>query len=377
MLVVLVMALATILAYSLLSGSAVQATAGANAVAAATARAQAESGIHLAMYYILNPANAPATFWNNTTSNITFSTVSPAATIPGSVSIQIGAPTNGCYPVTAVGSSGSSVGGGAVTRTISAEICAGSTFSIQQAAAFNGPLVSTTLETFSSTGAAALISTGAITGSAHVSGNIEASSVQGSVVQSSGSVTGAPSVAPAPNTGTVTNYSLPYVYQGVEYYPTLIGSSITTAVSYGATPSNPLGIYYTSGNLSVSKALTINGTLVVGGTLTNSSSINITPIATQLTTNYPAMVVGSKLTMSGHTATLNATGVVYVASGITGVTTNSSTDITVNGALLVTANAISSYSGTMSVNYNAAYTNIPNFASSNTTPCVKIISWSE
>ena len=79
-LVVLVMALATILAYSLLSGSALQATAGGNAIAAATARAQAESGIHLAMYYILNPANAPATFWNNTTSNIT-SLTSPVRTI--------------------------------------------------------------------------------------------------------------------------------------------------------------------------------------------------------------------------------------------------------------------------------------------------------
>jgi len=379
-LVVLVMAVATILAYAMLSGSAVQATAAGNAVAAATARAQAESGIHLAMFYILNPTDAPANFFNNTTSNITFATTSPAATIPGSVTIVMGAPTNSCYPVTATGSSGSSMGGGAVTRTITAEICAGSTYQINQAAAFNTAVTLGAADTFSSANSTspALVSTGSVLGSGVVSGNIEASSVSLGTVQTNGSVSGAPTMPSSPNTGTVANFAAPYVYQGVQYNATQLGATVSSAVSYGPTPSNPLGIYYTTGPLTVSKALTINGTLVVPGTLMSvNAAVNVTPVATTLTTNYPAIVVGSKLTLDGSAASVNATGVVYVASGITGLSSTSATNVTVNGALMVTGGGITNYSGKMSVTYNPAYTNIPNFASSNTTPCVKIISWSE
>jgi hypothetical protein len=373
------MALATILAYAMLSGSAVQATAAGNAVAAATARAQAESGIHLAMFYILNPSDAPATFFNGTTSNITFATTSPAVTIPGSVTIVMGAPTNGCYPVTAIGSSGASVGGGAVTRTITAEICSGSTYQINQAGAFNTNVALSATEKFTSANASspALVTTGSVTGSGVVSGNIEASSVSVGTSQTNGSVSGAPLTPPSPNAGTVTNFSSSYVYQGVQYNATQLGATVNSPVGYGPTPSNPLGIYYTTGALTVNKALSVNGTLVVGGTLTVTSTVNVTPVTTTLTTNYPAIVVGSKLTMELSTSSLTATGVVYVGTGITGVGTTGTTNISVNGALMVTSGGISTYSGKMAVTYNPAYTNIPNFASSNTSPCVKIISWSE
>ncbi len=384
-LVVLVMALATILAYAMLSGSAVQATAAGNAVAAATAQAQAESGIHLAMFYILNQNDAPANFFNSTTSNITFATTSPAATIPGSVTIVMGAPAIGangveCFPVTAIGSSGSSMGGGAVTRTITAEICAGSTYQINQAAAFNTAVTLSASETFSSANSTspAMVSTGGVLGSGVVSGNIEASSVSLGTVQTNGSVSGAPTTPASPNSGTVANFAAPYVYQGVQYNATQLGATVNSAISYGPTPSNPLGIYYTTGSLTVNKALTINGTLVVPGTLMPvNAAVNVTPVTTTLTTNYPAIVVGSKLTLDGSAASVNATGVVYVTSGITGLSSTSATSLTVNGALMVTGGGITSYSGKMSVTYNPAYTNIPNFASSNTTPCVKIISWSE
>ena len=53
------------------------------------------------------------------------------------------------------------------------------------------------------------------------------------------------------------------VYQGTQYSPGVISSPVSTAASYGPTPSNPLGIYYNTGSLTVSKALSINGTLIV------------------------------------------------------------------------------------------------------------------
>ena len=150
----LVMALAGILAYAMLSASAVQATAGANATAAATARAQAESGIHLAMYYLLNPGNAPASFIpGGAPVTVQFATTQPAVTIPGSVTIQVGALSNHCCSVVSTGSSDSSAGVKPVTRTITAEIQVGTPLVINQAGAFNTAITVGANATFSSSNA--------------------------------------------------------------------------------------------------------------------------------------------------------------------------------------------------------------------------------
>ena len=145
--------------------------------------------------------------------------------------------------------------------------------------------------------------------------------------------------------------------------------------------TNPLGIFYCTGSLTVSSALNITGTLIVNGQLTDSSTITITPVTvTPLpTTNMPALVVSSAIKMNGAGKTLTATGVVYAGTGITGASTTASTSININGALLITGSSpITTYSGKLIVSYNNAYTNIPNFSSSNQTPTgVKIISWSE
>jgi len=385
-LVVLVMTLAGILAYAMLSAAAVQATASANASAAAAARAQAESGIHLAMYYLLNPANAPASFSPPCTVTATFATTQPAATIPGSVSIQVGAPSNHCYSVVSTGSSDSSAGVKPVTRTITAEIQVGSPFQINAAGGFYGGITVGANASFSSstTSAAAIAASGVVTNNGHISGNVNATSVTAGGTWTNGSLLAAsPTPAPA-SAANVTNYALPYVYQGTVGYPVLISSPISSITTLGPTPTNPLGIYYTTSSLSVTKKLTINGTLVVGGTgnLTNTSSIAITPVASQANTYLPALVVNSKLTMSGSSASLNVTGVAYVASGLFGLATNSATNVTINGALLVTANSVdSSFKGTMAVTYNPAYTNIPNFDVNNndwaSNSGVKIIAWSE
>jgi Tfp pilus assembly protein PilX/cytoskeletal protein CcmA (bactofilin family) len=386
-LVVCVMALAAILGYAMLSASALQATASGNAVAAAVARAQAESGIHLAMYYLLNPANAPSAppcTW----SNVTFATASPAQTIPGSVTIQVGSPTNNCYTVVATGSSGSSTGGGAVTRTITAKICVGGNYQIQQAGAFNAGVTLTAQSSFINPHALAVASNSAITNNGTINGNIIAPSTPtGTGTQINGSVTISPStVAPAPTSpGNVYDYTQPYVYQGVTCYPTLIGPTISATTSYSPSsyPNNPLGIFYSSGNLAVNQQLTINGTLIVQGNLTNSSKIYITPVASTMVTNLPALVVNQKLTISGAARVLSATGVVYVGTQIAGSGTTTTSNMTINGALLDSGTVpITGYSGALSVTYNSAYTNIPGFVSATTdaaqtTQWVKIISWSE
>jgi hypothetical protein len=183
----------------------------------------------------------------------------------------------------------------------------------------------------------------------------------------------------------VYDYTQPYVYQGVTCYPTLIGPTISATTSYSplSYPNNPLGIFYSSGNLAVNQQLTINGTLIVQGNLTNSSKIYITPVASTMVTNLPALVVKQKLTISGAARVLSATGVVYVGTQIAGSGTTTTSNMTINGALLDSGTVpITGYSGALSVTYNSAYTNIPGFVSATTdaaqtTQWVKIISWSE
>jgi Tfp pilus assembly protein PilX len=382
-LVVFVMALAAILGYAMLTASAVQATAGGNAIAAAVARAQAESGIHLAMYYLLNPGNAPSAppcTW----SNVTFATVHPAATIPGSVTIQVGSPSNGCYQVISTGSSGSSTGGGAVTRTITAEICVGGSYQIEQGGAFNSSMTIGLTSSFTSANpnapALAVASGFSVTNNGQINGSVTGSLIPGSGSQINGTVSAAPTVQPAPaNSAYVFDYTQPYVYQGVTCYPTQItGSTLSTSPTSSPT-TNPLGIYYCTGSLTVSGQVTISGTLVVGGTLTNTGKLYITPVVSTLSTNMPALVVKQKLTMSGASRVLNATGVVYVGLGITGAGSTSTSNMTVDGALLDNG-GVATYSGALAVTYNSAYTDIPSFVSTGsgqTTPWVKIISWSE
>ena len=381
-LVTLVMAMVAVLGYAMLSASSLQATAGANSVAAAVARAEAESGIHLAMYELLNGSvSAGGATW----SNVTFSTTGTSpTTLPGSVTVQIGALTGHCCQIVSIGSSGAASGGGVVTRTITAEVQVGTPLVVNEAGGFNSLVSIGAHDTFTSAtaGTPAIAAAGQIvTNLGQVNGNVTAGTFLGNA-PSGGSVTVASSGTSAPLNGSVTNYTLPYVYQGTTCYPTLIGGAVNVTTILQPTTGNPLGIYYTAGNLTVSHQLTINGTLVVGGsgTLTTTSTINITAQSSQANCYLPALIVGHSILMTGANARLTATGVVYVNSGITGAGTNPSTNISINGALLITSNGISgTYTGTMAVNYNPTYTYVPTFdvVDWDYTSGIKIISWSE
>jgi hypothetical protein len=336
------------------------------------------------MYYLLNePATYSPPF---TLSNVKFASVSPASTIPGSVTVQVGALTNHCCSVVAVGSSAPCSGGGVLTRTITAEVQVGKPLPINQAAGFySGVTIGSNVTLTSSGGSVpAVSSTGTVTDNGTVSGVISAVAVNGS---QSGSVTlvAAPSSAPAPSSSANVNYlanGTQYVYQGVVKNAQVISSPISSATSLQPDPiNNPLGIFYVNSNLTVNNTLNVTGTLIVTGNVTNSSTIAITPVtSSSLSTSMPAMVVGGKFTTSGSHRSLSATGVVYVAQGIYGSGSTATSSIAVNGALMITSGGISNtFAGPVSVNFNSSYTNIPSFdtADWDSGSGVKIISWSE
>jgi hypothetical protein len=177
----------------------------------------------------------------------------------------------------------------------------------------------------------------------------------------------------------VTDYSQPYYYQGTLYNP---GTVSGTGGIFGPTTSNPLGIYYYSnsgGNLTVNSPLTVTGTLYVkGGTLIDKSNITINPvIIAGLTSSLPALVVDQAIQMKAN-ATLTATGVVCTNLGITNVGANSSTLVTVTGALLITGatGGITNGLAKVKIIYSSANTNDINLVAT-PPPAVKVISWSE
>lgn len=384
-LVLLVMAVASILAFAMLSASALQATASSNALTAAAAQAQAESGIHLAAYCLTHPNTAIGSelasqeTWIS--GPISFASTPSPTTMPGTVSVTVSWFGGNCYNVTAVGSVPSATDGQPITRTITAQLEAISSYQITGAGAFNVTNNITIGSGVTITGAPNAFSTMGsvqISGTGQVNGSVSASGFPGNAPN--GSELPVPSAAPAPTSGTITDYTQPYYYQGTLYYPGAVSGNGGT---YGSQPSNPLGIYYYQGALIVTHPLTVNGTLYVkGGGLIDESTVTINPVnISQLTYNLPALVIDQTLEMSGSSSTLSATGVVCIGSGIThGGLTSSSSTLIIDGALLITnplvSNAINNGSDQVHVTYNSSYTNVLNLVASGPA-IIKIISWSE
>lgn len=382
--VVTVMAIATVLGYAMLSGSAVQAVASGNAINMAIADAQAESGIHLAMYYLLNPQNAPgyssATGWYWTgASNITFATsATPSTTMPGSVTVTVSYAGNYLYNITAVGSSGVSwQGGGAVTRTINAEVQTVMGFFVQEAVGIDSLMTYSSNMNF--TGSPyALQSTQLLTLlGGTIYGNVEAS-----VLDVSGSITGttsaAPSVAPAPTLANIHDFRT-YTYGGVSYSATKISNTIASGTSLGPTGSNPLGVYWIDASASqgiMNSNINISGTLIVeNGELQLAGKGNT--ITAQ--SGMPGLVIGTQLQVTGVNQGLTVNGLTYAAGGIVGQGSTLGDNITINGALLASTSAVSGYLGALNVTYNSSNAAVPLLSTTGpqSVQAVKIISWSD
>jgi hypothetical protein len=384
--VVTVMAVAAVLGYAMLSGSAVQAVASANAINNAIADAQAESGIHLAMYYLLNPTHAPgyssASGWYWTgASNITFATSStPATTMPGSVTVTVSSAGSNLYTVTAVGSSGDAwAGGGAVTRTITTTVQTLLGFSVQQAVGINSTL--TYSSTMSFTGSPyALESTGTVTliaGTIH--GNVAANVTNiGGVI--TGTTSAAPSIAPTPALAAVTDYRT-YTYQGVSYTATQLGTTIASNTSLGATASNPLGVYWINASQSPGYA-TIGSNVNISGTLlVKNSYLSLNGSGNTITaqSGMPALVIDQQLQVKGTNEGLTVNGLLYAGAGITESGLALGSNITVNGGYLSNTAAVTSYLGSLNVTYSSSTTSVPTFSTSGpqSVYAVKIQTWSD
>jgi len=388
-LVVCVMAVAAVLSYALLSTASIQATASNNGVAAAVAQAQAEAGVRLAMYYLLNPQYAPTlkvsnsvSYWpgsNNT--SITFSTTAtPSAQMPGSVIVSVTPPINqqtDTYTVVSTGSStGAGIGGGVITRTITAQVEL--TYQIQQALALNQATLSLGSGVNVSGSPNAIRAAGNLTllSGSNVSGAVTAASVtqkSGSVLN--GTIYSASGGSPAPSTSAVNHYAT-YLYQGNTYSAAALSSGTLTSGTLPAynAASNPLNVFYYNGNITVTGAINFSGTLVAvnGNFIVQSAGSTITAYPTM-----PALVIDKSLEVKNADESLTVNGAVYAATGLAGVgASNAGCNLTINGGLMVNSNNVTPPSGTtLNVTYSSTYASSPALSSSPN--AVQLVAWSE
>ena len=378
-LVVIVMALATIMAYTMLSQASLQEQVAANETAAAQSDSLAESGVALAMYYLQKPQNAPSVVASvgSTPAYWAGSTTARFTNLPGSANINISyvgasGTTGMLYNITSTGS-GVAAGGGNFTKTVSASALVNAQFQANQAITSNSNVVIGSGMSVSSGGNSALSVKGTVSVSngGSLSGPVAASSVStsGSGVWNSRQSLPAPASSPVPTIANVRSYQS-YTYQGTTYNA---GSLLTWLLNL---ITNPLSILYSAGNVTVNGKTLTGMVYVPNGSLTISGNVTITAPA-----GYPAMVVGQQILMS-PSSHLVVNGMVYAGQGFktpSGVGTG--TSVTINGGLMTDSggNLSGAYAGTLGVTYNAANTSIPDFTTNipNLTPqSVKLVSWS-
>jgi hypothetical protein len=371
-LVVAVLATATILGYAMLASSTLQSEISSNLMQAAGAEYVAESGVNVGIYYLQYPAAAPAS-WTNTTGYTLYATNVPVNDgTQSNFDLSVKAnPQPNVYTIEATGRPST---GSAFSHTATAVVTV-NRVQIPGAGVFGGSIAIPSRTTFSSNGVAGAL----------------AIQANGIITQSGGTISGTQSPAPLSSNAYIVPDSSSVNFFGVgtssgNYLwtdnvtlgtPQLITASTLTVSKLPAQlSSNPAGIFYHDGDLTVTGNVTINGTLIIrNGTLTVQGNLTLNPAA-----QFPALICEDNAIIKGADRVLTANGVVFFGMGFSWTGSNTGSSLIINGALLMPAGAsiASSTRGTVSVIYSAANTNVPLLTTFNQAALsVKSNSWSQ
>jgi len=351
--VMVLVALASVVSYALISSQAMMVQASDNARRAAQSDALAESGIQLASYYLQNPSSAPV--------------LNGSGFYPGQTGISLGSAVDGTVDITitkidtttfAIASTAhyGSVSSTPMNRSLGARATVQYAYLPTNAATINGGL--NVLSTTTITGSIRSTGTVSMSLGSSVVGNIYAPSLTGNTSGLNGTfTTTSNSGNNTPTPTTIRDYST-YTYNGVTYHATSISSVSTSTL--GPTASNPLGVYVATGDLNVTAALAVSGTLLVpsGKLIVKSSNMTITPAA-----NMPALIVQSDIAFGGTSRKLTVNGLAWVGGVLTKSGTTSGNTATFNGAVqFASGTPISSnYSGSVKINYDATKATVYGF----------------
>ena len=355
MIIVLVfVALATVLAFALLNSQSTMVQAGDNGARAAQADALAESGMQLASYYLQNPAAAPVLnaqgFYPGQTG------VSLGSNVNGTVDITVTQLSSSTYSISSKShySTGSDT---AISRSCGAVATVQYGYTPTDATSVNGGITIPSNMTINGN----LRSNGGIKlNGGTVTGNIIAPSVTnllGGLLNLLGSILTPPDNSnPVADKSVIKDYRT-YTYNGKTYSAQLIPS--TASGTYGPTATNPLGVYYNTGDVTLNNAVTINGTLLAPqGKLVLKNSLTINAPA-----EMPALVVNSDIQFTASSKNLISNGLSWIGGVLSKGGTATNDAATFNGAAQFAGSSVyaSGWNGTITMNYDKAKATVANF----------------
>lgn len=361
LLVMVIVALASLIGFALLSSASLQAQVAESGARSAAAEYLAESAVQAAIFYLANPSKVPGD-WDDAPGYVLFKQNGVIAGVSGSFDVQVtpSSSVSDAYEITAVGRSGASLPATRATTVTVQPVRAKPDF----AAGFGG--------------AVDILSTGYV-----FNGPVSA---LGAITGWSGTLQATSYVLPG-NIATVNHYgagggtyTMP---DGTTGTPQNLGSGTITTIPAPA-PNNPGKVFYSTGELTLSPSgsLTINGTLIVPGSLTIVQGKLVTITREP---GFPALIVDNQLRISGKNTKLVVNGVTWlgginwVGMGLPLANCAGST-VTVNGALLAAAGAKfeKTLSGSFTANYVPAYADAVNLtATPQPVVGMKILNWQQ
>jgi hypothetical protein len=367
MLVLSVVAVATLIGLAMLSTSTLQAQAAGNFEKAATADYLAESAIQTASYYLQRDmARIPASWANTSGYKIKAQNVTVSG-VTGSFDVSaVATAITDEYQITAIGRSDGTT---PVTRTATAKVRvvrATPTF----ASGFGSP-ITTILGRNYFNGGPVLFSS-SILGSGILNGGSRSYSSSDFVVPSllnqisyyGGNIVSGTYTMPNGNVGT----------------PQILASgTLASPASLTALATNPGKVFYYSGNITITGAGVYNGTLIARGNIDLRP-----PLGSAVTINrvsgFPAIITDGLLSVNSKSLNVNINGVAWLGLGTSwSLIGSTSSNVRINGALLTPAVTLAAAVGTLTVNYTPANNDVLNLTPNIVQPAVglKLVNWQQ
>ena len=362
MLVTAFVAAASVLGLALLSSAALQSAATRNQDLVVQADGLAESGINLGTYWVQNVADTTKVPSNVAALNVGESTTQQNLAIkntPGKFDVTVSRLSYNRYQVTAQGKSTTTdtTDNDSAKRPLTAQVDANYYgYAISATNASSGTLAipaTTTIDgdVFSSI---PVSSSGTVNGTVYDAppssgggsgggGGGLLGGLLGGVVNVLTGTLNAVVATLVPTPATANHYGS-YTYNNKTYAAIALPATITNA-TYGPDPNtNPLGVFYHKGTLTLAGGAKINGTVVVkddpGGLLGLGAQPGMLKLAGKgnaikvTTPNYPALVADSDVSFESSDAALDVTGLAYTGGRVTHAGTVTNSAFNVVGALL-------------------------------------------
>lgn len=370
-LVITVVALATLVGWAMLSSASLQAAAATNHSRMTAADYLAESAVHTASYYLQRDLAGLPAAWTGQSGYIFRGQGVTISGVNGSFDV---AATSTAQPdVYNVQATGYSQGSSGLARTATARVKvlrASPTYSTGAA----GPL---TMNARNYVNGGALVANGTVDGAGTVNA---AGGIRTSFNSNEFRVPGTGSLLYYGGNIASGTYTMP---SGVVGTPQILSSgTISSPATLTPAANNPGKVFYYPGNLFISGSGTYEGTIIARGKVEfKFVSTTPSPIVMNRVPGFPAIVADGSLSINNRNLNVNINGVVYAGAGTgfaTALNAQGST-IRINGALLVGSGSLGNGNqGTLIVNYTPANNDVENLTTVVEPPlAVKFLDWQQ